>query len=92
MPTRNVNLTPHLASFIDASVASGRYQNASEVVREGLRLLEHHQHEQTLKLERLREAVRIGDEAVERGDYRDLEVDELGAYLAGLGTADEAAR
>ena len=41
MPTRNVNLTEHLDTFIETGVASGRFSNASEVVREGLRLLEH---------------------------------------------------
>lgn len=39
-PSLNVSLTPHLEQFIAASVASGRYQTASEVVRAGLRLLE----------------------------------------------------
>ena len=39
MPTRNVVLTPNQAEFIEQMVASGRYQNASEVLREGLRLL-----------------------------------------------------
>jgi antitoxin ParD1/3/4 len=35
----NVSLTPELERFIDAKVESGLYNNASEVVREGLRLL-----------------------------------------------------
>jgi len=38
--TRNVSLTAELNAFIRAQVASGRYQNASEVVRSGLRLLQ----------------------------------------------------
>ena len=37
--TRNVSLTAELNAFIRAQVASGQYQNASEVVRAGLRLL-----------------------------------------------------
>ena len=56
MSARNVNLTPYLAEFVDKNVASGRFQNASEVVREGLRLLEHSHHEDELKLEALRQA------------------------------------
>ena len=40
MPTRNVNLTDHFDNFIQARIKSGRFSNASEVVREGLRLLE----------------------------------------------------
>ena len=59
MPTRNINLTDHLDDFIEGGVASGRYKNASEVVRDGLRLLEQRQAEDALKLERLREALRV---------------------------------
>ena len=40
MPTGNVNLTEHFDRFIEAGITSGRFSNASEVVREGLRLLE----------------------------------------------------
>ncbi len=38
----NVSLTPELERFVDAKVESGLYNNASEVVREGLRLLKEH--------------------------------------------------
>jgi antitoxin ParD1/3/4 len=38
-PTRNFSLTPELDTYIRALVAEGRYSNASEVVRAGLRLL-----------------------------------------------------
>ena len=38
--TRNVSLTAELNAFIREQVASGQYQNASEVVRAGLRLLQ----------------------------------------------------
>ena len=40
MPTRNVNLTNELDGFITYQVKSGRYENASEVVRDALRILE----------------------------------------------------
>lgn len=40
MPTRNVVLTEHQSAFLDRLVASGRYQNASEAMRDGLRRLE----------------------------------------------------
>jgi antitoxin ParD1/3/4 len=85
MPTRNVNLTDHFDRFVETNVHSGQYQNASEVVREGLRLLELRQQEDKLRLQRLRNAVEIGDAALERGDYRDVEARDLGEYLAGLG-------
>jgi antitoxin ParD1/3/4 len=42
--TRNVSLTAELNAFIRAQVASGQYQNASEVVRASLRLLQRQEH------------------------------------------------
>src|SRR5688572_20144142 len=85
MPARNVNLTDHLARFVDDSVASGHFQNASEVVREGLRLLKQRRDEDALKLERLRQAIQVGLKAAEEGRVIDVDVDDLPAYLAGLG-------
>ena len=38
----NVSLTPELEQFVEGKVESGLYNNASEVVREGLRLLKEH--------------------------------------------------
>jgi antitoxin ParD1/3/4 len=38
----NVSLTPELEKFVSTKVESGRYNSASEVVREALRLLEEH--------------------------------------------------
>lgn len=79
MPTRNINLTDHFDQFIESSVASGRYSNASELVREGLRLLEQREKENQAKLEWLRVAVQEGIDGIEGGDYttirssRDLE-------------------
>jgi antitoxin ParD1/3/4 len=86
MPTRNINLTDHLDALIEDGIASGKYKNASEVVREGLRLLEQRQAEDALRLERLQEAVGVGEEALERGEFEEIGLDDLGSYLAGLGT------
>ena len=54
MPTRNVVLTDHQATFVEQLVASGRYQNASEVLREGLRLIERLEQEEAARLVALR--------------------------------------
>jgi antitoxin ParD1/3/4 len=69
MSTRNINLTDHFDRFIEAGITSGRFSNASEVVREGLRLLEQREQEDQAKLEWLRSAAKEGFDAVERGDY-----------------------
>jgi antitoxin ParD1/3/4 len=69
MPTRNVNLTEHLDRFVESGIESGRFSNASEVVREGLRLLEQREAEDRAKIEWLRTAVQVGIDEIERGEY-----------------------
>lgn len=59
MPT-SVALSSHFESFIRQQVDSGRFNNASEVVRAGLRLLEDQETRQAAKLNALREAVAAG--------------------------------
>jgi antitoxin ParD1/3/4 len=61
MPTRNVNLTAELESFVLAKVESGRYENASEVVRAALRTLEREEREHEARLAALRTAIDEGD-------------------------------
>jgi len=61
MPTRNVNLTDELDRFVASKVKSGRYENASEVVRAGLRTLEREERHYEAKLRALRAAIDDGD-------------------------------
>ena len=61
MPTRNVNLTDELDRFVLAKVESGRYENASEVVRAALRTLEREEQRYEVKLAALRAAIDKGD-------------------------------
>jgi antitoxin ParD1/3/4 len=61
MPTRNVNLTDELDRFVARKVKTGRYENASEVVRAGLRNLEREEQECEAKLAALRAAIDEGD-------------------------------
>jgi len=61
MPTRNVNLTDELDSFVLAKVGSGRYENASEVVRAALRTLDREEHQYEAKLAAWRGAIDAGD-------------------------------
>ena len=72
MPTRNIVLTERQEQLIEKLVSSGRYQNASEVLREGLRLIEDRAAEERARLKALRDAVRVGDADIEAGRYRDF--------------------
>jgi antitoxin ParD1/3/4 len=85
MPTRNVVLTERQDKLIETLVKSGRYQNASEVLRDGLRLVEQRETEDAGKLRALRAAARVGAGALDRGEFREFaDIDELQAYLNGL--------
>jgi len=68
MPTRNVNLTDHYDSFIDTSIATGRFSNASEAVRAGLHLLERQEAEDQAKIEWLRGTTKEAFAAFDRGE------------------------
>jgi antitoxin ParD1/3/4 len=85
MPTRNVVLTEHQADLIETLVESGRYQNASEVLRDGLRLVEQREAEDASKLKTLRAAARVGVSALDRGEFKEFKNSEdLQAYLNDL--------
>jgi len=73
MPTRNVVITDHQAAFIERMVAAGRYQNASEVLREGLRFVEQREAENAAKLKALRAAIQEGIDDIEAGRYTEFE-------------------
>ena len=93
MPTRNVVLTDHHERVIETLVGSGRYQNASEVLREGLRLIEEREAREAARLAALQEAARVGFADLDDGRYRDLRDDELEDFMSGLGRrASERAR
>ncbi len=63
----NVSLTPELEQYVNGKVQSGMYHTASEVIRDGLRLLKEkedlHQH----KLSELRKEIQIGIDQADRG-------------------------
>jgi antitoxin ParD1/3/4 len=77
MPTRNVVLSEHQHDLVESLVRSGRYQNASEVLREGLRLIEQREQQDAAKLKALRAAADQGWAAVAAGDYTDVAEDQI---------------
>jgi antitoxin ParD1/3/4 len=85
MPTRNVVLTDHQHEVIESLVHSGRYQNASEVLREGLRLLEQREAEDAAKLAALRQAAEVGWSDLQAGRYRELAEEDIADHIVELG-------
>lgn len=85
MPTRNVVLTDHQANVVEQLVSSGRYQNASEVLRDGLRMIETREAEDAYRLEALRSAVKIGVADMEAGRLMIFDSKEsLGSHLKSI--------
>jgi antitoxin ParD1/3/4 len=80
---RSYALGEHFERFVEERVKSGRFNNASEVVRAGLRLLEHQERQRELELQKLRQSIEDGrrsgppkpaDEVFERleAKYREM--------------------
>lgn len=85
MPTRYVVLTQRQADLVEHLVRNGRYENASEVLSEGLRLLEQRERQDEVKLHRLRKAAQQGFEAIDRGEFSEFaDAGALSAYLSAL--------
>ncbi len=85
MPTRNVVLTDRQDKLIAALVADGTYQNASEVIREGVRAVEQRIAEEKQKFKALKAAINVAVEASKRGEHTVLKTkEELDAFLDGI--------
>lgn len=85
MPTRNVVLTDHQAALVEQLVQSGRYQNASEVLREGLRMVEQRDAEDAYRLAALRKAAQVGIADLDAGRFKTFESKQgLRDHLQGI--------
>jgi antitoxin ParD1/3/4 len=67
----NISLTPELEQIVNFKVKSGLYNSASEVIREGIRLLQQRDEMRELKLEALRQEIQKGIADLEAGRFRD---------------------
>lgn len=85
MPTRNVVLTDHQEKVIESLVRSGRYEDASDVMREGLRLLERREAMEAAKLKAMQDAARVGFADLDDGRFDEVDDDALEGYIAELG-------
>lgn len=74
MPTRNVVQTERQEQLLESLVKSGRYQNASEVLGDGMRLVEQCEEEDAGKLKTLLAAARAGVGALDRATSKNSEI------------------
>jgi antitoxin ParD1/3/4 len=88
MPTRNISLTPEKDAFIDELLKAGEYHNASEAMRDAIRALKQRRAEEVLKLDMLRLSIWHGVAALDRGDFTEVEDEDLGSALDDLVARD----
>jgi antitoxin ParD1/3/4 len=84
VPTRNVSRTAEQDAFVERVVKAGEYQNASEAIRDALRVLQQKRREDALKLRALRARIKAGLETLERGDFIEVADGDLEGYLEKL--------
>ncbi len=73
----NVSLTPELDEFVNQKVNSGLYNSASEVVREGLRLLREQDELKRFRLQELKREIKKGIDSLDRGEGRPLDAEAI---------------
>lgn len=92
MTTRNVVLSQHQHELVETLVESGRFQNASEVLRQGLRLLERQEAEDAARLAALRQAAEQGWSDLTLGRFDDIADEGLDDFIGQLGASAAHAR
>jgi antitoxin ParD1/3/4 len=81
MPTRNVNLTAEQDAFVEEVVRAGKYQDASEAIRDAVRGLQHRLQTDDLQIELLRTQLKAGLDALDRGAFTEVDDADLDAAL-----------
>ncbi|MBA3439042.1 MAG: type II toxin-antitoxin system ParD family antitoxin [Pyrinomonadaceae bacterium] len=75
----NVSLTQELDEFVNQKVNSGLYNSASEVIREGLRLLKEQDDLKRFRLEELKREIKKGIDSLDRGEGRPFDAEAIKA-------------
>ena len=88
----NISFTEKQEKYISAQLAGGDYQNASEVVRAGLRLLEQSEREDALKLESLKHLTEKAFNDIDAGKYEEIAMDGLDRFMEKMDAKVRASR
>ncbi len=80
----NVSLTPELENLVHEKVKSGRYNSASEVVRESLRLLQDQDELKRIRRDELRREIMLGVEQIRNGQGIKVKASELEEFAEKL--------
>ncbi|MEO7716717.1 MAG: type II toxin-antitoxin system ParD family antitoxin [Capsulimonas sp.] len=78
----NISLTPELDSYVHEKVQTGMYHSASEVIREGLRLLKEQDQLRQARLDQLRSDVKVGTDQVDRGEYTEYSTSDFSSLAS----------
>ena len=84
MPTRTVVLTHEQDEFVESIVRAGEYRDANEAICDALRVFQKRRQEDALKLEVLRTLIRAGANALEQGEYAEIEDSDLDRFIDAL--------
>ena len=84
MRTRRIGLTLEQDAFINELVEAGEYRSASEAIRDAIRALQQRRAEHALKLEKLRLLIKQDIDEIDRGNYTEVDDEDLDAYLDSL--------
>ena len=84
MPTRNVSLTEHQDGFIEELLATGAYRNASDVIRDGLRLLEARRGLRDEQLATSRRTAQQGWDDLDAGRYTEITPLDVPSHIAAV--------
>jgi antitoxin ParD1/3/4 len=87
MPTRNVDLTSEQDAFVEEIVRAGKYQDASEAIRDAVRGLQHRLQADDLQIELLGTQLKAGLDALDRGAFTEVDDADLDAALDELAAA-----
>lgn len=84
MPTRDVSVTEHQDGLVDGLVRTGEHQSASEVFRDGLRLLEQARQDRAARLKALQMAAQVGWDDLDAGRYTDVAPEDVRTHVGAL--------